>query len=122
MTCATLLRDPYFAPLFAHVWPLFWPYLILQLRPIARAFCRGEALSIHVRVTRWGHITWRRVVRPLPPPDWRARLLARVPAPWPWELAAAPFDLPADKIPDRRARPVFAAPCWRPGLAWPDTS
>jgi hypothetical protein len=121
MTCAALLRDPYFAPLFAHVWPLFWPYLILQLRRIAREFRTGDALSIQARVSRRGHISWQQVERPRPP-DWRERLRSR--ARWPRESAAAPFSLQADCYPEAcvPGQPILAGrPVCRRQL-YPDTS
>ena len=68
---------PQIARLYAHVLPIFWPYLWLQLRWI---FKRQdvELRSLLIAVTKWGHVHilsvgdhWRAYRKPeLTKPEW----------------------------------------------------
>lgn len=68
---------PKIARLYAHVLPVFWPYLWLQLRWIFRRQ-DTEKRDFLIAVTRWGHVAivhvgdhWRAYKKPaLSIPEW----------------------------------------------------
>ena len=64
--------SPQIARLYAHVLPVFWPYLWLQLRWIFRRQDK-ELRTLLISVTKWGQVhivhvgdSWRAYRKPMP--------------------------------------------------------
>jgi hypothetical protein len=58
------MRHPRIARLFAHVHVLFWPWLWLQLRALARWHAENGRPEVMLSVSRWGRLT---VIHTAPP-------------------------------------------------------
>ena len=95
------MTDPRFAPAFAYVHPVFWPWLWLQLWAIAK-YQKETGQHFLLRITRYGSVHLKYASdRPKPKNLYKYEAPA-VPA---WERPALGSDMPAELAED--AQPLI---------------